>query len=232
MVIRVHVRNDSAGTRRDAYESLARATGIIGIAFMVFLFGPIIAVSTAGEPGLEATAEQAATFFGNADATWTQVAMAATKIGLIGSLWFVVAFGFLLRRAEGDPAWRSAIATLSGALLGAYGLIDSSWDAASLHGKNITPGVADYAYHVGNIGFANAWVAIASFAVCSGWVILRTGMFERWMGWWVMATGAGLVVARFVWTMPVWGVPYGAFWLWVLVVCVRLLRRPAPARMG
>jgi hypothetical protein len=30
------------------------------------------------------------------------------------------------------------------------------------------PEVADYAYAVGNVGFANIWIAMASFAVCSG----------------------------------------------------------------
>jgi hypothetical protein len=211
---------------RDAYEALARTTGAVGVAFVALLFGPTIAISSAGEPALEATGEQAATFFGNADATWVDLAQATSTLGLMGSLWFVVAFGFLLRRAEGDPAWRSAIATLSGAMLAAYGLIDTSWQAASLHGKAITPAVADYAFAVGNLGFANAWIPIASFAACTGWVILRTGLFERWMGWWVLTAGAGLVVARFVWTTQAWGAPYMAFWLWVLVVSVRLLRHP------
>ena len=80
--------------------------------------------------------------------------IAASTLGMIGSLWFFVAFGFLLRRAEGDPPWRSAIATLSGALLAAYGLVGTSWAAASLHGGRITPEVADYACAVGNVGFA------------------------------------------------------------------------------
>jgi hypothetical protein len=110
-------------------------SGRIGIAFLVLLLGPTIAVSSAGEPALEATAGEAAAFFGNAAATWARVAMATSTLGLIGSLWFVTGFGFLLRRAEGDPAWRAAIATLSGTLLAGYGLIDTSWQAASLHGK-------------------------------------------------------------------------------------------------
>jgi len=113
-----------------------------------------------------------------------------------------------------------------GGLLAAYGLVDSSWEAASLHGGRITPDVADYAYAFGNVGFANAWIALASFALCSGWVILSTRVLERWMGWWVVVAGLGLVVARFVWTTGFWGVGYTLFWLWVLVVCIRLIRRP------
>ena len=85
----------------DRYAGLARTTGIIGIAFLVLLFGPIIALSTADEPALEATAAEAVNYFRNLEATWAQLTMAASTLGMIGSLWFFVAFGFLLRRAEG-----------------------------------------------------------------------------------------------------------------------------------
>ena len=214
-------------TESDRYAALARTTGIIGIAFMVLLFGPIIALASAEEPALEASAAEAVNYFRNLEATWAQLTMAASTLGMIGSLWFFVAFGFLLRRAEGDPPWRSAIATLSGALLAAYGLVGaSSVGAASLHGGRITPEVADFAYAFGNVGFANAWIALGSFALCSGWVILSTRVLERWMGWWIVVAGLALVVARFVWTTGFWGVGYSLFWLWVLVVCIRLIVRP------
>jgi hypothetical protein len=42
-------------TASDRYAALARTTGIIGIAFVVLLFGPIISLASAGEPALEAT---------------------------------------------------------------------------------------------------------------------------------------------------------------------------------
>src|SRR5215217_2563780 len=129
-------------TELDRYAALARTTGIIGIAFLVLLFGPIIALSV-DEPPLDATAAEAVNNFRNLEATWAQLTMAASTLGMIGSLWFFVAFGFLLRRAEGDPPWRSTIATLSGALLAAYGLLGASWEAASLHGGRITPEVAE-----------------------------------------------------------------------------------------
>jgi hypothetical protein len=105
-------------------------------------------------------------------------------------------------------------------------VLHRSWEAASLHGGRITPEVADYAYAFGNVGFANVWIALASFALCSGWVILTTRVLERWMGWWVVVAGLGLVVARFVWTTGFWGVGYMLFWLWVLVVSIRLILRP------
>jgi hypothetical protein len=213
-------------TESDRYAALARTTGIIGVAFVVLLFGPIIALSSASEPPLEATAAEALNYFRNLEATWAQLTIAASTLGMIGSLWFFVAFGFLLGRAEGNPPWRSTLATLSGALLAAYGLVGASWAAASLHGGRITPDVADYAYAQGNVGFANIWIALASFALCSGWVILSTRVLERWMGWWIVVAGLALVVARFVWTSGVWSAGYALFWLWILVVCIRLILRP------
>ena len=210
----------------EPYRTLARATGIVGIVFMVLLFGPIIALSTAGEPPLDATASEAVKYFGNIEANWAQLALAASTLGWIGSLWFFVAFGYLLRRVEGDPPWRSTIAALSGALLAAYGLVGVSVGAASLHGGTITPGVADFAWAFGNVGFANAWIAVASFALSSGWVILSTRALERWMGWWLIVAGVGLVAARFAWTIDLWYVPYLLFWAWALVLSIRLIRRP------
>jgi hypothetical protein len=70
-----------------------------------------------------------------------------------------------------------------------------------------------------NVGFANVWIALAGFAVCSAWVILSTGVLERWMGWWIVVAGLCLVVARFAWAAGFWGVSYALFWLWIIVVC-------------
>jgi hypothetical protein len=208
------------------YAALARATGIIGIFFVALLFGPIIALSTAGEPPLDATASEAAKYFDKIEATWAQLAIAVSTLGWIGSLWFFVAFGYLLRRVEGDPPWRSSVATLSGALLAAYGLVGVSVAAASLHGGRISRDVADFAFAFGSVGFANAWIAVASFALSSGWVLLSTGALERWMGWWLIVAGVGLVPARFLWTHDLWTVPYLLFWTWLLVLSIRLIRRP------
>ena len=180
----------------------------------------------AGEPPLDATASEAVKYFGNIEANWAQLALAASTLGWIGSLWFFVALGYLLRRVEGVPPWRSTIATLSGTLLAAYGLVGVSLGAASLHGGKITPDVADFAWAFANVGFANAWIAVASFALCSGWVILSTRALERWMGWWLIVAGLGLVPARFVWTSELWTVPYLLFWVWALVLSIRLIRRP------
>jgi hypothetical protein len=116
---------------------------------------------------------------------------------------------------------------VSGVILAAYGILDPSWDAASHSANALDQPVAIYAFYVGNLEFANAWFGAGSFIGLCGWVVLRTGMFPRWLGWWAVVSGVGLVLSRFVWTLEFWLVPYAMFWLWVTVVCILLLRRPA-----
>ncbi|HEX6759378.1 MAG TPA: hypothetical protein VF086_13370, partial [Propionibacteriaceae bacterium] len=76
--------------------------------------------------------------------------------------------------------------------------------------------------------FANARVALGSFAVCSGWVIASTRFLPRWVGWLAIASGAGLALSRISWTSSIWLLPYLMFWLWVVTVAVLLLRRNFP----
>jgi len=210
----------------DPHIRLVRTTGIIGVVWVPLLFAAVLTLSSNNEPPLEATGRQAAAYLAASEATWVQLSYAASTLGMIASLWFFVAIGFVLARAEGAPPWKSAVAALSGLLLGAYGLLNTSQQAGALHGTRITERTADYAYHVGTIGFANAWIAIASFALCAGWVVLGSGLVPRWSGWWLVVVGLGLVVSRFVWTTELWLLPYLLFWAWVLMASIWMIRRP------
>jgi hypothetical protein len=214
----------SEKTGLDSWARLARVTGVTGLITVGLLFGPIIAISSLGEPPFVATAEQARTFFVNGSVAWAQTATAVTALAGIGFVWFVVGFALVLGRAEGTPPWRSAIALVSGVLVAGYLLVDASWEAASFGAADLDPAVASYAFDVGNIGFANAWVGMASFAVCCGWVVLATRVFGRWLGWWAIVSGVGLALSRFFWTAEIWFAPYGLFWIWIIIVCVLLLR--------
>jgi hypothetical protein len=95
-------RHQPSGNRRAKPDPRSRdgngRDGLYGL-----LFGPVIALSTAGEPPLDAAASQAAKYFANTEATWAQLAVATSTLGWIASLWFFVAFGHLLRRVEGIP---------------------------------------------------------------------------------------------------------------------------------
>ena len=213
-----------AANAADPWTRMVRVTGWLGLASFVLLFAPIIALSTLGEPPFTASIEQAHGFIRNSSAAWVPFAQAIMTVAAIGLAWFVVGLALLLARAEGRPPWRSVAALVSGVLLPAYLLFNASWAAAAYRGAEIEPGLAAYAFDVGNLGFANAWLAMGSFAVAAGWLVLETRVLGRWLGWWAVVSGVGLVVCRFVWTSEAWFAPYFLFWIWVVIVSVQLVR--------
>jgi hypothetical protein len=145
---------------------------------------------------------------------------------MLALLWYFVGVSALLGRAEGEPAWRSTAALLSGTLFVTFSTVaDLSWVAAAQRGEETDPAVALFAFDVGNIGLATAWVGMAGFALGAGLVLLETGVLRRWCAWWAIATAVGLVVVRYVWESGFWFLPYFAFWAGVVALAVRLVWR-------
>ena len=99
----------------------------------------------------------------------------------------------------------------------------ASWDAAAYRAEEIDPQVARFAFDLGNLSFANSWVATGAVALCAGLIMLSHAALPSWLGWWAVLVGVGQVLARAVWTSDVAFVPVTAFWLWVAVVCTLLL---------
>lgn len=223
---------ESVTRTRDRWRDLARMTGITALAAVVLLFTPIIAISTLGEPAFDATQDEAAEFFRGADAAWIPAAEATAALGMLVFLWFAVGLTTLLRRVEGDPTWRSTVALVSATLVTGYGLIDVSWDAAMNRGDELEPGIALFAFDLGNFGFANVWLALGSFAIASGWVLVASGALRAWWGWWAIVGGAGLIIVRYAWEGWIWTVPYFIVWAWVIAIAIRLIVRPTLARAG
>jgi hypothetical protein len=213
-------------SQRDPWATLARVTGAAGLAGLVLIFVPIIALSV-GEPAFDATREEIAAFYRNtAESSWADGAEAVLLLGVVTLTLFIVGLCLLLRRAEGEPPWRSTIALVFGALFAAFIFTNTSGSAAGNRGADLDPGLAHFAFDMVNIGFANAWVSMGIFAAFSGWAVLKTGVYGRWLGWLMVASGVGLVLSRFVWTTDAWLLPYALFWIWVIAVCIRLLRKP------
>ena len=225
--------SDSGVRKRDKWRELERVTGIAGILATLLIFVPITAISTLGEPGFDASREEAAEFFQNGDTAWVSAASATAAVGMLAFLWFAAALTTLLRRAEGEPTWRSTVALVSAVLVAAYGVIDASWDAAFNRGDELDSGVAVFAFDLGNLGFANAWLALGSFAIAAGWALISGRALARWWGWWPIVAGVALIAVRFAWEGFTWTVPYFVFWAWVIAFGIRLMARPtavAPAR--
>jgi hypothetical protein len=212
-------------TSADRWTRMIRATGVVGLVTFVVLFAAIIAMSP-GEPPFLATPEEVRAFYLNSTAGWVQAAMALASLAAIGWISFVVGLCLLLGRAEGSPPWRSAVGLVSGFVLAAYLLLNTSGNAASFGAASLDLAVANYAFDVASLGLANVWLSMGGFAVCCGWVVLSTRIVGRWLGWWAIASGLGLVICRFFWTSEVWLLPYFAFWIWVIILCVQLIWRP------
>lgn len=216
------------GPTRQPWRQLNRIIGIAGLASMVLIFVPAIA-GGGKEPGFDATAEDTVIFFASVSSPLADFGAFASTVGLVTFLWFVSTLATLLRAAEGDPPWRSALAATSGCVLVVLALV-GNWEAAAFRADDLDPLIARYAFDQGNLSFANGWVALGSFAICCGWVITATAVLPRWLGWWAIASGAGLALSRAVWTNEIWLLPYAAFWLWVLIISLLLILRPRDPR--
>jgi hypothetical protein len=111
-------------------------------------------------------------------------------------------------------------------------VLTAGWELAVFRvPEGVDPQIARLAFDLGNLSFASGWVALGSFAVAAGWAGLSTGAFPRWLSWWMVIAGLCLVAARAVWATNFWLLGYALFWLWVIVLSVRLLRR-TPSRAG
>lgn len=205
---------------------LARTIGVAGLVGTAVLFAGLIAGSP-GEPPTDATTEAAAEFIRGLDVTWVRTAEVVADIGMFVLLWFMVGLALLLRRVEGDVPLRSTVAVLSSVLVAGFVILDSSEEAASRRATVLDQGQLAYAYDLTTVGFTNVWLPMGGFAFACGWVMLSSGAMPRWLGWWGLVSGIALGLAQFAWTVPVWLVPYAAFWLWLLTTCVLLVRRPA-----
>ena len=208
-----------------SWARLDRVIGWAGIAAVPLLFTPTIAISTLGEPPFDGSAREITTFYDAAAAApWHTAGEALQAIATLVLLWWAAALTRLLRHAEGDPAWRSTAALASAVVFAAYVVISPYWAAAAYRGAP-RDDVAVFAFDLGNLGFANSWLALASFAAACGWVTVETRVLPLWTGWLALAGAVGFVVARFVWTTNIWFLPYAMFWVWVVAVSVAVLRR-------
>ena len=116
--------------------------------------------------------------------------------------------------AWSDAGIRSALFIIAAIDFGANGAFDVGLPTLA-HGR-FDAGAAGLGILLGAAGVGATAGALAG------------GMMKRptRMGWWLIVAALGLVAARFVWTSDLWTVPYLLFWVWLLVLSIRLIRRP------
>jgi uncharacterized membrane protein len=219
-----------AGGIAQQSRNLFLTTGIAGIAAVLGLAGGqgLILVG-GGEPRFDAPAVAVQRFFESRNTGLFATGSYLTVISLVIFLWFVAGVSALLREAGEEGPWRANLALASGAVLVATGIL-GAWELAAFRvHEGLDPRVARLVFDMGNLWFANSWVVLGSFSLASGWAMVSARLAPRWLGWLAIVAGVGLVAARGMWTTPFWLFPYGLFWIWVVVLSVRLIRRrPRP----
>ena len=202
-------------------RNLARITGAAGLITVVVVLGSSLANDYQSAP-FDSSAEETVTFFRTLDDSFGAISSFATAVGLIAMLWFSLGLALLLRRYERELPWRSVFLAGAGVISVVSGQI-ASWEAAVFRSDDIDPQVARYAYDLGNLSFANGWVATGAIGICTGLIVLSSRDLPHWLGWWGLVAGVGSVLARAFWTEDVVFVPLTAFWIWVPVLSVALI---------
>ena len=201
--------------------TLARVTGVAGLVTLVVVLGSSLANDYQSAP-FTSDADEIVTFFRSIDDTFGAFSSFATAVGLIAMLWFALGLALLLMRYDGPLPWRSTFLAGAGVVSVVSGQI-SSWDAAAYRSDDIDPQVARYAFDLGNLSFANSWVATGAIALCAGLIIVSARSLPSWLGWWAIAAGIGQVLARAFWTHDAALAPGAAYWIWVAVLSVLLI---------
>jgi hypothetical protein len=195
-----------------AWQRLGRVIGVAGLATVVLFF--IAVVGTRDEPRFTATATEFLAYYGSPNTVAAPFRSFIFTAWLVAFVWFGGALTTVLRRAEGEAPWRSAIAMGCGVLFVALGLAGAGNETAvAFRADDLDPQIARYAFDQGQAAFANGRVALGCFAGCCGWVIVSTRFLSRWVGWLAIASGVGLVITRISWTSMIWLVPCLTFWL-------------------
>ena len=201
--------------------NLGRITGAAGLVTLVVVLGTSLA-NDYQSVATDSDANETVAFFRSLDDAFGAFSSFATAVGLIAMLWFTLGLSLLLRRFEGELPWRSVFLAGAGVVSVVSGQI-ASWDAAVFRSDDIDPQVARYAFDLGNISFANGWVAAGAVGICTGLIVIGDRDLPQWLGWWALVAGIGSVLARAVWTEGYAYVPFTAFWIWVAVLSVALL---------
>lgn len=209
-------------------RSLPISTGVAGLTAFLLIFGGQLLIQVGGsEPAFDASADVIADYFDARDQTLYAVGSYLNIVAVVVFLWFV---GGVYRLLRDD--WRATIALISG-VLGVAPVMTAGWDLAVLRvPEGVDSQIARLAFDLGNLSFASGWVALGSFAFAAGWAGLSTNALPRWLSWWIVIAGQCLVATRAIWTTPAWLIGYALFWLWVIVLSVRLLRQTPPTRAG
>ena len=213
---------------QNKFHKLRQMGALGGIVFVVLQVIAQAFIQIGGvEPPFRASTEAIVAFFATRNSQLVEASAFLSGISLLAFLWFLGTLWATLREAEGETAWLSLTAVMSGLMGVAVAYAPGGWELALFRTNDgLDPQIARLLFDSGNLAFANLWVFIASLLLAYAAVTLRTGVLPRWTGWVGIMIGVGLLIARAFWaTSGIAFVPYMMFWLWLFPVSVMLLRK-------
>jgi Domain of unknown function (DUF4386) len=208
-----------------------RVSGIAGLLFVVLSF--IAAGMNVQPPSYDQDAAVIATWFAENGPWFRTGHFAAGLAFLLFYFPFFAGFCERLREAEGSPAIWSRVAWAGAIISPAAGTTSGAFimGVALLEG-GVAPEVASFAtaanFYAYVVSGAFGGVVMTSAAV----VILRTGVFPRWLGWTGTVIGGAAIssTATLVESDPrgffasINGFAWLAYFLWIAAISMGLLR--------
>jgi hypothetical protein len=208
-------------TEAQARRASSRAVGVAGLATVVLTFAGALLSIAGGSPEPDPGSPDSAVtdFLTSRNATVFAFGSYLVVLGMVGLLWFAAGLSGVLRRAAPNQDWMPSVVLAAGAAVAGTMLVGNFEIAAST-----TDSAAAVAFfRSGSLEMVNSVLAMGSLALAAGVAIVRGRIGPAWLGWWAIVAGVGLIAGRAVWTISLWWFPYILFWLWIIVVGVRML---------
>jgi hypothetical protein len=208
-------------TQARARTASSRALGIVGLTTVVLTFaGAFLSIARAvPEPDPGSPDSAVTEFLRSGNGTLDAFASYLIVLGMIGLLWFAAGLSGVLRREAPDQDWMALVVLAAGAAVAGTMLV-GNWELAD---TTTDTGEAVAFFRSGSLEMVNSVVAMGSLALAAGVALLRSRIAPSWLAWWAIIAGAGLIAGRSVWTISLWWFPYILFWLWIIIVGVRML---------
>jgi hypothetical protein len=220
-VRRMDITTQQAASAERVRTGSSRAVGVVGLAATVLVFTGVNLqdVGRSSEPPFNSSDSVITDYLTSRNMTVFSISAYLTVVGMIGLVWFTAGLSGVLRRASPGRDWMPAVVLAAGATMIGI-LLGGNWEVAIRYPRS--PAAVEF-FRSGGLQLSNAWLAMASIALAAAVTILRGRIAPTWLGWWAVVAGVGLIAVRAMPDNNIWLFPYLLFWVWVVIVCVRLL---------
>jgi hypothetical protein len=199
--------------------------GVSGILYvLLWVVGFFIIVGFV--PTLGSSEREVAEFLGRSSTRiWAGGYLAL--LGFVFLIVFVARLAAVLRRAEGDRGWLWSLALVAALAWVSIEMATAATEGAAFYAgsKGLDLQTTTGLINVGNFGFFLSGAFGALFLAATAFVVLRTEVLPRWLGWFAAILAAASIVAVPIATTEVAQIPVLLRAVWVVAVSVVLISR-------